>query len=189
MFLSRPQDMYYTLNFIETLLYKQFLEQETNAKTTKSNNQKIAAFYTSFQIFIGQLFMESKQLFTGNNAERIQSNPISTDSTFYKTNLIWKQIIDALPTLEDEVDPSDFETIKKQFDHIETLFNTVITIEKKMMNDDMYFVYSEHTQYTSWSEFIEIFPSTIYFFSNSDKAATNLFPNEQPKINIKTNKI
>lgn len=189
LFLSRPQDMYYTLNFIETLLYKQFLEQETNAKTTKSNNQKIAAFYTSFQIFIGQLFMESKQLFTGNNAERIQSNPISTDSTFYKTNLIWKQIIDALPTLEDEVDPSDFETIKKQFDHIETLFNTVITIEKKMMNDDMYFVYSEHTQYTSWSEFIEIFPSTIYFFSNSDKAATNLFPNEQPKINIKTNKI
>lgn len=197
LFLSRPQDMYYTLNFIETLLYKQSLESQTTwsivAKSendvTIQNSNILENFYTSFQIFIGQLFMESKQLFTGNNAERIQSNPITTDSTFFKTNLIWKQIIDALQTLKEEVDANDFEIIKKQFDHIDTLFNTVITIEKKMMNDDMYFVYSEHTQYTSRPEFIEIFPSTIYFFSNSDKAAIHLFPNEQTKTTIKTTKI
>jgi DNA polymerase III subunit epsilon len=190
LFLSRPWDMYYTLNFIETLLYKQSLDAQTwSVDGTTQNANILELFYNSFQIFIGQLFIESKQLFTGNNAERIQSNPITTDSTFYKTNLLWKQIKESFPTLENEIEKSDFIIIKKQFDHIETLLNTVINIEKKMMNEDMYFVYSEHTQYTSWPEFIEIFPSNIYFFSNSDKTAINLFPDIQPQQSIKTTKI
>ncbi|MDD3263239.1 MAG: 3'-5' exonuclease [Candidatus Absconditabacteria bacterium] len=190
LFLSRPWDMYYTLNFIETLLYRQSLDAQTqNQRSNVPNPNVLESFYNSFQIFIGQLFMESKQLFTGNNADRIQSNPITTDSTFYKTNLLWKQIKESFPTLENEIEKSDFIIIKKQFDHIETLLNTVINIEKKMMNEDMYFVYSEHTKYTSWSEFIEIFPSNIYFFSNSDKTAINLFPDLQPQQSIKTTKI
>lgn len=190
LFLSRPWDMYYTLNFIETLLYRQSLDIQTwSVDVTTQNANILESFYNSFQIFIGQLFMESKQLFTGNNADRIQSNPITTDSTFYKTNLLWKQIKESFPTLENEIEKSDFIIIKKQFDHIETLLNTVINIEKKMTNEDMYFVYSEHTQYTSWPEFIEIFPSNIYFFSNSDKTAINLFPDLQPKQSIKTTKI
>ena len=197
LFLSRPWDMYYTLNFIETLLYRQSLDtQITGSVIARSENDVaiqdinfLESFYNSFQIFIGQLFMESKQLFTGNNADKIQSNPITTDPTFYKTNLLWKQIKESFPTLENEIEKSDFIIIKKQFDHIENLLNTVINIEKKMTNEDMYFVYSEHTQYTSWSEFIEIFPSNIYFLSNSDKTAINLFPDFQQQQSIKTTKI
>lgn len=189
LFLSRSRDMYYTLNFIETLLYKQSLENEINWSNSVLKNQSLTQFYNSFQIFIGQLFIESKQLFTGNSLDKIQSNPITTDSTFYKTNLLWKQIKDSLSSLEKEVDTNDFEIIKKQFDHIDDLFNTVIDIEKKMTGEEMNFVYSEHTKYTSWPEFIEIFPSTIYFFSNSDKTATVLFPNDEYKQSIKTTKI
>ena len=190
LFLSRPWDMYYTLNFIETLLYRQSLDTQTqNQRSNVPNPNFLESFYNSFQIFIWQLFMESKQLFTGNNADKIQSNPITTDPTFYKTNLLWKQIKESFPTLENEIEKSDFIIIKKQFDHIENLLNTVINIEKKMTNEDMYFVYSEHTQYTSWPEFIEIFPSNIYFFSNSDKTAINLFPDLQSQQSIKTTKI
>ncbi len=189
LFLSRPRDMYYTLNFIETLLYKQSLDNQIIWSNSTPNTEHLPHFYTSFQIFIGQLFIESKQLFTGNNADKIQSNPITTDPTFYKTNLLWKQIRENFPILENEIEKSDFTIIKKQFDHIDNLFNTVITIEKKMMGDEMNFVYSEHTQYTSWPEFIEIFPSTIYFFSNTDKKASILFPNEQSQQSIKTIKI
>lgn len=133
--------------------------------------------------------MESKQLFTGNNADKIQSNPITTDPTFYKTNLLWKQIKETFLQLENQVEKPDFIIIKKQFDHIENLFNTVINIEKRMTGDEINFVYSEHTQYTSRSEFIEIFPSTIYFFSNNDKSAIHLFPDEQPQQSIKITKI
>ncbi len=188
LFLSRPWDMYYTLNFIETLLYKQSLDTQIQ-KNGEQKTQNLEVFYTSFQIFIGQLFIESKQLFTGNNLDKIQSNPITTDPTFYKTNLLWKQIKENLSLLENEIEKSDFTIIKKQFDHIDTLFNTVVNIEKKMMGEEMNFVYSEHTQYTSWSEFVEIFPSTIYFFSNTDKSAAMLFPNNEFQQSIKTIKI
>jgi len=189
LFLSRPIDMYYTLNFIETLLYKQSLESQIQSDQKSNLSKNLPQFYTSFQIFIGQLFIESKQLFTWNNLDKIQSNPITTEPNFYKTNLLWKQIKESLTNIKTETEDKDYEIIQKQFDHIDNLFNTVINIEKKMINDDMYFVYSESTQYTSRPEFIEIFPSTIYFFSNSDKAAINLFPNDQFQQSIKTNKI
>lgn len=186
LFLSRPWDMYYTLNFIETLLYKQSLDSKTG---NNEKEQKLPHFYNFFQIFIGQLFMDSKQFFIGKNTERVQSNPITTEPTFYKTNLLWKQIKDEFLLLENELQKNDFTIIKKQFDHIENLLNTVVNIEKKTTTEDMYFVYSEHTQYTSWSEFTEIFPSNIYFFSNSDKSAINLFPDQQTQQLIKTIKI
>lgn len=189
LFLSRPLDMYYTLNFIETLLYKQSLDSQINWSEKIWNTQYLSQFYTSFQIFIGQLFMESKQLFTGNSLDKTQSNPVTTEPNFYKTNLLRKQIIEYFPNIEKELEESDFSIIKKQIDHIDKIFNTVININKRMMNDEMYFVYSEQTQFTSRSEFIEIFPNNIYFFSNSDKTAITLFPEEKIEPAIKITKI
>ncbi len=187
-FLSRTQDMYYTLNFIETILYKQSLEQQLKLTNIETKLEQLEQFYTAFQIFIGQLFIESKQLFTGNNLEKIQSNPVTTEPTFYKTNLLWQQIKDSFYLLEQDIEKTDFEILEKQILHIDNLFNTVINIEKKMTNDDLYFVYGEQVKYTSWSEFIEIFPSTIYFLSNNDKTATSLFSDQQKQY-IKTIRI
>jgi hypothetical protein len=179
--------MYYTLNFIETLLYKQSLEEQINKH--KKSEEKLSQFYTFFQIFIGQLSIDSKQLFTGNSLQKTQSNPITTEPVFYKTNLLRKQIKENMENIASEIEASDFHILKKQFEHIDKIFNTIVTIEKKMINDDMYFVYSETTQYTSWSEFIELFSSPIYFLSNNDKSAINLFPNDIPKQTIKTIRI
>lgn len=183
-FLARPVDMYYTLTLLENLIYKQHFQQEINSSTNPP--ELLEHFYTSFQIFIGQLFMESKGFFVHTQAENIQVNPITTDPSFYKTNLLRKQIKENYEELKAELEPQDFLLLEKQILHIDTIFNTVITIQKKMNNADMYFVYSENTQYTSRSEFVEIFTSDVYFFSNSDKKAIDLFPNETKKVSVPT---
>ena len=74
--------------------------------------------------------------------------------------------------------------------HMNTIFNTVMSIQKKASNNDYYFVYNETTKYTSRSEFMDIFTTSVYFFSNSDTKSPALFPNEVrtpaiPTINIK----
>ncbi len=192
LFLSRPVDMYYTLTLIENLLYKSNLESQINQWVIASESVAIQSdnhlqhFYTSFQIFIGQLFMESKGLFVNTQVENIQVNPISTNSTFYKTNLLRTQIRENYSQLQSDLQEQDFALLEKHILHIDNLFNTILTIQKKMNNSDIYFVYSEHTQFTSRPEFIDIFSSNIYFFSNSDKKAIELFPNEAPKSIIPT---
>ncbi|HCB52039.1 TPA: hypothetical protein DEP21_05775 [Patescibacteria group bacterium] len=130
--------------------------------------------------------MESKGLFVNTQVENIQVNPISTNSTFYKTNLLRTQIRENYSQLQSDLQEQDFALLEKHILHIDNLFNTILTIQKKMNNSDIYFVYSEHTQFTSRPEFIDIFSSNIYFFSNSDKKAIELFPNEAPKSIIPT---
>ncbi len=188
LFLSRPLDMYYTLNFLETLIYKQNLNHQISTNNTKKSDL-LDQFYLSFQIFIGQLFIDSKHLFTGNNLEVIQSNPIINNPDFYKSMLLWQQIRQNLDKIQPEIEEKDFSILKKQFLHIDRIFDTVIDIHKKMAGDTMNFVYSEHTKYTSWSEFIEIFPSNIFFFSTSDKNAETLFPDIDFQTQIPTKKI
>jgi hypothetical protein len=122
------------------------------------------------------LFIESKELFVKTQLETIQSDPITTDSRFYKTNLIWTQIKESYQKMKDNLEDDDFLALEKQLLHIDHIFNTVINIQKRMNNTDMYFVYSENTQYTSRPEFVEIFNTNVYFFSNIDKKAIQIFP-------------
>ncbi len=189
-FLSRPLDVYYVLNFIETLIYKKALESEYLHRETTNDEKDLTNFASSFEIFIGQLFMESQMFFVGKSWDQMQVDPLTTNPNFYKSNLLREQIKENYLVLKDSCEADDFLMLDRHMQHMNTIFNTVMSIQKKASNTDYYFVYNETTKYTSRSEFMDIFTTSVYFFSNSDTKSPALFPNEErtpaiPTINIK----
>lgn len=178
MFLWRGLDLYYILNFIETIVYKKQLEAEYTNETL-DDNDPLKIFANSFQIFIGQIFMESKPYFVGTNAEQIQVDPLETNSNFYKSKILRDHIKELYEWLKESCDEDDFAIIEKHITNMDHIFNTLMTIQKKATNTDYYFIYNESTKYTSRSEFMDIFTSNVYFFSNSDMKAPAIFPDEK----------
>ena len=178
MFLWRGLDLYYILNFIETIVYKKQLEAEYKDETLDENDL-LKTFANSFQIFIGQIFMESKPYFVGTNAEQIQVDPLETNSNFYKSKILRDHIKELYVWLKDYCEEDDFAVIKKHMLNMDHIFNTLMTIQKKATNNDYYFIYNESTKYTSRSEFMDIFTSSVYFFSNSDQKAPAIFSDEK----------
>jgi len=48
-------------------------------------------FYKFFQIFIGEIFIETKKIFTNNSNSKIQINPIADNLDFVRTNSLLKK--------------------------------------------------------------------------------------------------
>lgn len=176
-YLSNPIDLYYTLNFIEILAYKYKLEQEMKPESDFSKQiNTINEFYNFFQIFIWQIFIETKELFKNNETTFIQHNPIVDSWDFFRTNKLLPDLRENLNKLEELLSKSDFEIIQSQINKISDTLNKIVNITKKMYNQsDFYFLYSDSTKFTNRSEFIEMFSANkVYFFSNTNKALQNI---------------
>jgi len=173
-FLSRPYDMHYTLSAIENILYKQQLKkqiQETKGQdiTDKEKTEKLNNFYQLFQIFVGVLSSETSKIFTSNDAY-MTINPIIENPSFHQTNLLRQQCKEQQETLETYLDEEEKKFLIKQLTHLEKIINGIVNINKKMYNQsDFYFVYAEAQRYTDRKEFVDIFPTNIYFLSNANK--------------------
>lgn len=188
-FLSRPCDLYYTLNLIETLLYKQVLQsqlegQETHKKSSLVVSSKLQDFYQFFQILIWELSIETKKLFTNTSQVSLQHDPMMWHSDFYKTSLCLNQIAWYIEWLKDDIEESDFIELSRQITHMLTVFDSLVTINKKMYGQsDFYFVYSENSKFTSWPEFVDLFKNvTIHFFSVTNKQCAALSVNEEKTL-------
>ena len=188
-FLSRPCDLYYTLNLIETLIYKNSLKSqlstdETHEKSSPVVSTKLQDFYQFFQILIWELSIETKKLFTNTPQQFLQHDPIMGHSDFYKTSLCLEKMSWHLEAIQEDVDESDFAELSRQIAHMFNVFNSLVTINKKMYGQsDFYFVYSENAKFTSWSEFIDLFNHTpIHFFSTTNKQCAMLSANEEKTI-------
>lgn len=168
-YLSRTCDLYYILNFVEMFIYKYKLAYQLGKKW-KNILEELENFYNFFQIFIWELFMETKKLFTDNPNTQIQINPIIDNLDFVRTNWLLKQFSsyksNFWPLLWE-----DFKTFWAWIDHMINVFGGIVSISKKMFNQsDFYFDYSEVNKFTNRSEFTEKFSDfKMLFFSNYDK--------------------
>lgn len=176
-YLSNPVDLYYTLNFIEILLYKYNLKQEIETETDYSSVLNILNdFYNFFQIFIWQIFIETKELFRKAETTVIQHSPIVDDWDFFKTNKLFPQLREILNKTKEFLLIEDFDTLEWQINRISETCGKLINITKKMYwQSDFYFLYSDATKFTNRSEFIEVFDKQkVYFFSNTNRMLTNI---------------
>lgn len=176
-YLSNPIDLYYTLNFIEILLYKYNFKQQIDEKTDYSATiELLNNFSNFFQIFIWQIFIETKELFRKTESIVIQHNPIVDNWDFFKTNKLFPQLRETLNQTKEVLLSEDFDVLEWQINKISETCGKLINITKKMYwQSDFYFLYSDATKFTSRWEFIEIFDKQkTYFFSNTNKTLTNI---------------
>ncbi len=184
-FLSRPSDLYYTLNLIESLIYREqvaleILNSKNNSQlsTTEDFNSQqdetrinvLNDFHNFFQILIWILSTETKKIFTKTEAIYIPHDPIIDHGDFYQTNQMRKQLPDHIEKVKAAIGEEAFAPVEKQIQQIDHIFNNVMNISKKMYSQsDFYFVYAEAQRYTDRKEFTETFTNTIYFLSNNNK--------------------
>lgn len=169
-YLSRPCDLYFTLNLVESILYKYKVRQQTGEELQESIDG-ISKFYSFFETLIGVLFMETKQLFTNTDKTIIQYDPIIDNINFNQTNLLWRQLWGHLQTLSNLLDEYDLHRLVEIIDHVTHILSNMVTVNKRMYAQaDFYFVYQETTTYTGRGDFAEVFtnPKTV-FFSNHDR--------------------
>ena len=207
-FLSRPADLYYTLNLIESLLYREQVALEIKkSKQWKASlikevssppsadetedllaaNQALQEFHSFFQILIWVLSTETKKIFTNTDAIYIPHDPIIDHSDFHQTNQLRKQLPEHMEQVKAIIGEELFAPIEKQIQQLDHIFNNVVNISKKMYSQsDFYFVYAEAQRYTNREEFLEIFTNNVYFLSNSNKEYMSLTSNVQrPTFNVK----
>jgi hypothetical protein len=97
-------------------------------------------------------------------------DPIIDHGDFYQTTLLRKQLPEHLEKIAGSISEEDMQLLMKQIQHIDKIFNSVVSISKKMYNQsDFYFVYAEAQRYTDRKEFLEIFKNNVYFLSNGNK--------------------
>jgi len=176
-FLSSPCDFYYTLNFVETLIYKIKTDLQISKDIKwKDNLESLQEFYNFFQIFIGVIFTETKKIFTNTDLTNIQHDPIVDHWDFHQTNLLRKQMPEQFKLIKKILEEDDWEVLSKQFKHIANVLDSVVNINKKMYwQSDFYFVYWEAQKFTDWKEFNEIFNNNrVFYFSNSNKQSPKL---------------
>ena len=109
----------------------------------------------------------------------IQHDPIIDHGDFYQSNLLRKQLWEKKDTLQTILSPENFALLQKQFSQIQSVFDNVVTITKKMYgNGEFYFTFAESQKYTDRKEFIDIFKNKVIFFSNTNTQSTPLVKNE-----------
>jgi hypothetical protein len=173
-YLSRPCDLYYTLNLIESFIYKQKVLAQI-AKQEANDSSPLTDFYNFFQVFIGVIFSDTKKIFTNTPAIYIPHDPIIDHGDFYQTTLLRKQMGEHLAKVSEIISPEDNEQLTKQIEHIDKIFSGVVNISKKMYTQsDFYFLYAEAQRYTDRKEFTEIFKNNVYFLSNSNNQYESL---------------
>ena len=191
-FLSRPADLYYTLNLIESLIYREQVAQEIKMSKNwilhvrggaewiwgggvDAASKALQEFHSFFQILIWVLSSETKKIFTNTAAIYIPHDPIVDHSDFHQTNQMWKQLPEHIEKVKAAIGEEMFAPVEKQIQQLDHIFNNVVNISKKMYSQsDFYFVYAEAQRYTNREEFLEIFTNNVYFLSNSNKEYPSL---------------
>ena len=132
-----------------------------------------------FQIYIGILSNESKNLFVKTEATMVQHDPIRDHGDFYQSNLLRKQLLEKKAGLEKILSAENYAIIQKHIAHIQKVFDSVVNIFKKMYgNGDFYFTYGEAQKFTDWKEFVDIFKNKVIFFSNTNTQAIKISDKE-----------
>lgn len=203
-FLSRPADLYYTLNLIESLIYREQVALEI--QKSKNWNRPVKGelvpdhrdaeqtwgggfdeakinilneFHSFFQILIWVLSTETKKIFTNTAAIYIPHDPIVDHSDFHQTNQMWKQLPEHMEKVKAAIGEEIFAPVERQIQQLDHIFNNVVNISKKMYSQsDFYFVYAEAQRYTNREEFLEIFTNNVYFLSNNNKEHIPLLDKE-----------
>ena len=176
-FLSSPCDLYYTLNILESFIYQQTVDNQIQWIQNVSN--ELQEFVNMFQIYIGILSNESKNLFVKTEATMVQHDPIRDHGDFYQSNLLRKQLLEKKAGLEKILSAENYAIIQKHIAHIQKVFDSVVNIFKKMYgNGDFYFTYGEAQKFTDWKEFVDIFKNKVIFFSNTNTQAIKISDKE-----------
>lgn len=181
-YLSRPCDLYYILNLIEMYMYKYKLGYQLGLNGENILNE-LENFYNFFQIFIWEIFIETKTLFRDKPNPNIQINPIIDNLDFVKTNALIKQF-ETYKSIFGDLLWWNFKIFWAGIDHMLEIFGEITAISKKMYNQsDFYFIYSEVNKFTNWSEFTEKFQDfKMVFLSNYEKNYKNIKETFTPNL-------
>lgn len=171
---SRSYDLNYTLNYLDMLSYKFWLQYQLKKEEIIKDNRKVfEEFKQFFVMFMWILWQETKSFFTNTDATLQTLEPITWSLSFYQTNKLlsrfneyWKSVLELI------LQPVEFSTIWKQIEHMQTIFDGMMTVEKKMWwKSDFYFVYSESVKYSNWNDFLDEFAwHDVIFLSNNDES-------------------
>ena len=171
---SRSYDLNYTLNYLDMLSYKFWLQYQLKKEEIIKDNRKVfEEFKQFFVMFMWILWQETKSFFTNTDATLQTLEPITWSLSFYQTNKLlsrfneyWKSVLESI------LQPVEFSTIWKQIEHMQTIFDGMMTVEKKMWwKSDFYFVYSESVKYSNWNDFLDEFAwHDVIFLSNNDES-------------------
>lgn len=171
---SRSYDLNYTLNYLDMLSYKFWLQYQLKEEEIIKDNWKVfEEFKQFFVMFMWILWQETKSFFTNTDATLQTLEPITWSLSFYQTNKLlsrfneyWKSVLESI------LQPVEFSTIWKQIEHMQTIFDGMMTVEKKMWwKSDFYFVYSESVKYSNWNDFLDEFAwHDVIFLSNNDES-------------------
>ena len=183
-YLSSSCDLYFTLNFLESLYYKYTLDGQDDAKESLEN------FARFFEVFMWVLFSETKKNFINIQDNYITINPVLEHINFYETNNLIRQFDKHKSLLQSNLNISDFEKLWNQIDQLFRTLSGLVQINKIMYGQsDFYFVYSEATKFTNWDEFLDIFSSRILFFSNFEKSYPKIMDNSVLDFDVDLKKI
>ena len=188
-YLSRAYDLNYTLNYLDMLSYKYELEYElTKNEKIKEDGEKFEEFKQFFIVFMGILGQETKVFFTNTDATVQTLEPLKWNLSFYHTNKLLSRFDDEWKNvLETVLIPQEFNTIRKQIEHMQTIFQNMMIVEKKMRwRSDFYFVYAEEVKFTNRNDFLDEFNwHKTLFLTNTDETAPQLLELEEVVDNTK----
>ena len=185
LYLSRPYDLNYTLNYLEMLEYKYRLITSYGEIEEKKLTQLIE-FKQFFTVFIGILGQETKKFFTHTEATQLTLEPIKGNVAFYQTNKLLEKFADYEPQLREIITQQEFSSVWNQIEHMIKIFDGNLQVEKKMYDRSaFYFIYSEEVKFSSWDEFLELFRERkALFLSHTDTTLPCLISErEDSKIN------
>ncbi len=193
---SRSYDLNYTLNYLDMLSYKFWLEYELKGDETIKEHWKVFEEFKQFFImFMWILWQETKSFFTNTDATLQTLDPITWNLSFYQTNKLLTRFEEYWKTvLQSVLNSAEYLTIWKQVEHMLTIFDGMMVVEKKMWGKwDFYFVYSESVKYSNWNDFLDEFVwHEVLFLSNSDNSLPFLvdkLQNEEENVNAIEDKI
>ena len=176
-YLSRSYDLNYTLNYLDMLSYKFWLQYELKKDSEIKHNWEIFDEFKQFFImFMWILGQETKTFFTNTDATIQTLNPLKWDLAFYQTNKLLERFDEDWKTkLSWILQQNEFLTLWKQIEHMQKIFEGVMVVEKKMWwKSDFYFVYSEDVKFTNWEDFLSEFEwHDVIFLSNNDDSLPN----------------
>lgn len=169
LYLSRPYDLNYTLNYLDMLEYKYRLQQEYGLFSSEHLSDLIG-FKKFFTLFLGILGQETKKFFTNTDATQLSLSPIIGDVAFFQTNKLLKRVSTYRAILQEFLTDQEFRTLWAQIEHMIKIFGGMIKVEKKMYDrSGFYFVYAEEVQFSNWTEFVQFFEQhKTFFLSNYD---------------------
>ena len=185
-YLSRAYDLNYTLNYLDMLSYKFNLQYElTHDESIKRDWEKFEEFVQFFTVFMGILWQETKAFFTNTDATIQTLEPLKGNISFYQTNKLLDRFdLEWKPLLEEVLSSAEFNTVWKQIEHMQVIFQGMMIVEKKMWSkSDFYFVYSEEVKFTNREDFLAEFKDhKIIFLTNNDTTVPKLLENVDDDI-------